>query len=115
MGNKPPFLEYESFTSYEEYREELRREKLKSKKEDWGHPLRVSNHAVGRFADKSEIRGIVRGDLRKIIRELIEGSGNRMDFPNGITKVWIDEFSHFVIKNGSVVTFIKEETEKGEL
>lgn len=66
---KIPFSDYTSFTTYEEYKSMIKKIKDEKRAKDKNHTIRVSNHAVERYIERTGDRGLVRGDIREIIRE----------------------------------------------
>lgn len=106
MSKKPPFEGYSSFNSYEEYKAELKRKSSLRVTADKKHPLRITNHAVERYVERTGDHGQVRGDIRDIIREKIKECMDKATLFDGITKAWIDDESYFVIKGEKVLTFV---------
>lgn len=106
MSKKIPFTDSHSFSSYEEYREELKKIKNIRRAIDNNHPLRVTNHAVDRYIVRSGDLGKIRGDIRDIIRKKISECTDMAQMLNGVTKAWIDGESYFVIKDNKVLTFV---------
>ena len=96
----------ESFSSYGDYISEIKRRKSLSSKKDREHPLRVTDHAVSRYVERTGDRGVTRGDIREIIRSKIDSCQDRAHLFDGITKVWLDEKTYFVIKDNKVLTLV---------
>ena len=106
---KAPFNNDVSFSSYEEYVKKIKELKKIRNNIDKNHEIRVTDHAVARYIERTGDHGVIRGDMREIIREKISKADIASEsilVKKGIKKAWITNDSYFVIKDNTVITFI---------